>query len=68
MHSYGLLKSNFHPNAVASSIRELDRHRDNMLNAKIELSKNREQAFSLIRHLYSERFFLLFIRSKMEVN
>ena len=33
MHSYGLLKPSFHPDAAARSIRELARHRDNMLRS-----------------------------------
>lgn len=33
MHSYGLLKPGFHPDAAARSIRELARHRDNMLRS-----------------------------------
>ncbi len=33
MHSYGLLKPSFHPYAAARSIRELARHRDNMLRS-----------------------------------
>ena len=38
MHSYGLLKPSFHPDAAARSIRELARHRDNMLrNASKEV-------------------------------
>ena len=33
MPSYGLLKPSFHPDAAARSIRELARHRDNMLRS-----------------------------------
>ena len=33
MHSYGLLKPSFHPDASARGIRELARHRDNMLRS-----------------------------------
>ena len=33
MHSYGLLKPSFHPDAAARNIRELARHRDNMLRS-----------------------------------
>lgn len=33
MHSYGLLKPSFHPDASVRSIRELARHRDNMLRS-----------------------------------
>jgi hypothetical protein len=33
MHGYGLLKPGFHPDAAARSIRELARHRDNMLRS-----------------------------------
>ena len=33
MHSYGLLKPSFHPDATARNIRELARHRDNMLRS-----------------------------------
>lgn len=33
MHSYGLLKPSFHPDSSARSIRELARHRDNMLRS-----------------------------------
>lgn len=33
MHSYGLLKPSFHPDAASRNIRELARHRDNMLRS-----------------------------------
>lgn len=33
MHSYGLLNASFHPDASARGIRELARHRDNMLRS-----------------------------------
>lgn len=33
MHSYGLLTPSFHPDAMARNIRELARHRDNMLRS-----------------------------------
>lgn len=53
MHSYGLLKPSFHPDAAARSIRELARHRDNMLRSasKETIEKSLEGTWDVV-HLF----------------
>lgn len=53
MPSYGLLKPSFHPDAAARSIRELARHRDNMLRSasKETIEKSLEGTWDAV-HLF----------------